>query len=168
MSRFDLIGKIFNAKDDEDEDGFDTRKPANSGGDSYGGNDDSYFGKPSGYSGGGGAASSGSSAVGAGGRVFNVQATTTLHMQLYKPTNFSEVNRIADAFKAKTTIVLNLEQTEATESGRILDFLAGVAFALDGKVKRTGAKGYVIIPFNVDFTGDLMGAIEGAAMSDIF
>lgn len=51
-------------------------------------------------------------------------------------------------------MVLNLEKTEKDVSRRIVDFLSGVAYANNGKIKRIATNTFIITPYNVDLTGD--------------
>ena len=51
-------------------------------------------------------------------------------------------------------MVLNLEKTEKEVSRRIVDFLSGVAYANNGKIKRVATNTFIITPYNVDLTGD--------------
>ena len=63
------------------------------------------------------------------------------------------------------TVVLNLENTSKDVSRRILDFLSGVAYANNGKIKRVSTATFIITPYNVDLTGDdLMDEIESSNM----
>ena len=52
------------------------------------------------------------------------------------------------------TVVLNLEKTEKDVSRRVVDFLSGVAYANNGKIKRIATNTFIITPYNVDLTGD--------------
>ena len=45
-----------------------------------------------------------------------------------------------------------------------MDFLSGVAYAIDGKVKKIAANTYIITPPNVDLVGDLMDELESSGM----
>ena len=47
---------------------------------------------------------------------------------------------------------------------RLVDFLSGVAYALDGKVKKIAANTYIITPANVDLVGDLMDELENSGL----
>ena len=47
-----------------------------------------------------------------------------------------------------------------SETGRVLDFLAGVAYAQEGKIKKVAARTYIITPYNVDILGDLIDELE--------
>ena len=51
-------------------------------------------------------------------------------------------------------MVLNLAKTEKDVSRRIVDFLSGVAYANNGKIKRIATNTFIITPYNVDLTGD--------------
>ena len=72
-----------------------------------------------------------------------------------KPTAYgNEVCSIADELLRRHTVVLNLEKTEKEVARRILDFLSGVAYANNGKVKRIATGTYIITPYTVDLTGE--------------
>ena len=58
-------------------------------------------------------------------------------------------------------VVLNLESTNKDVARRLVDFLSGCAYALDGKIKKIAISTYIITPYNVDFVGDnLMDELE--------
>ena len=89
------------------------------------------------------------------GKVVNINAKTQLQVVVCKPVSFGdEVRTIADELLRRHTVVLNLEKTEKDVSRRIVDFLSGVAYANNGKIKRVATATFVITPYNVDLTGD--------------
>lgn len=88
-------------------------------------------------------------------RVVNINAKAQLQVVLFKPISFGEETRsIADELLKRHTVVLNLEKTEKEVSRRIVDFLSGVAYANNGKIKRIATNTFIITPYNVDLTGD--------------
>ncbi len=90
-----------------------------------------------------------------GNRVVNINAKAQLQVVLFKPISFGEETRaIADELLKRHTVVLNLEKTEKEVSRRIVDFLSGVAYANNGKIKRVATNTFIITPYNVDLTGD--------------
>ncbi len=93
-------------------------------------------------------------------RVVNIHATTQLQVVLVKPEKFENAADIADHLREKRTVVLNLEETNKDISRRLLDFLSGVAYAQDGKIKKVAANTYLITPYNVDLMGDLIDELE--------
>ena len=90
-----------------------------------------------------------------GNRVVNINAKAQLQVVLFKPISFGEDTRtIAHELLKRHTVVLNLEKTEKEVSRRIVDFLSGVAYANNGKIKRIATNTFIITPYNVDLTGD--------------
>ncbi len=93
-------------------------------------------------------------------KVVNIHTTTQLQVVLVKPERYENSAEVADHLKDRRTVVLNLESTNKEAARRILDFLSGVAYANDGKIKRVANSTYIITPFNVDLKGDLIDELE--------
>ena len=93
-------------------------------------------------------------------KVVNINATTQLQVVLVKPERFENASEIADHLRDKRTVVLNLEKTQKDVSRRLLDFLSGVAYANEGKIKKVAISTYIITPYNVDILGDLIDELE--------
>ena len=79
---------------------------------------------------------------------------------LVKPERFENASEIADHLKDKRTVVLNLESTNKDIARRLIDFLSGVAYAGEGKIKKVAANTYIITPYHVDIEGDLIDELE--------
>ena len=94
------------------------------------------------------------------GKVVNINATTQLKVVLVKPERFEDASTIADHLNNKRTVVLNLESTNKEVSRRLVDFLSGVAYAGEGKIKKVAANTYIITPYHVDIEGDLIDELE--------
>ena len=62
--------------------------------------------------------------------------------------------------KDKRTVVLNLESTNKDVARRLVDFLSGVAYAGEGKIKKVAANTYIITPYHVELEGDLIDELE--------
>ena len=93
-------------------------------------------------------------------KVVNIHTTTQLQVVLVKPEKFEAASEIADHLRDKRTVVLNLESTNKEVARRLLDFLSGVAYANEGKIKKVAISTYIITPFNVDILGDLIDELE--------
>lgn len=94
------------------------------------------------------------------GKVVNIHATTQLKVVLVKPERFEAASEIADHLKEKRTVVVNLESTHKDIARRLIDFLSGVAYAGEGKIKKVAANTYIITPYHVDIEGDLIDELE--------
>ena len=93
-------------------------------------------------------------------KVVNIRAATQLQVVLVKPERFENASEIADHLREKRTVVLNLESTNKEIARRLLDFLSGVAYANEGKIKKVAISPYIITPYNVDILGDLIDELE--------
>lgn len=93
-------------------------------------------------------------------KVVNIHATTQLQVILVKPEKFENAAEIADHLRDKRTVVLNLESTQKDIARRLIDFLSGVTYAQDGKIKKVAVSTYIITPYNVDIMGDLIDELE--------
>ena len=93
-------------------------------------------------------------------KVVNIRAATQLQVVLVKPDKFEDASAIADHLREKRTVVLNLESTNKEIARRLLDFLSGVAYANEGKIKKVAISTYIITPYNVDILGDLIDELE--------
>ena len=93
-------------------------------------------------------------------KVVNIRAATQLQVVLVKPERFENASEIADHLREKRTVVLNLESTNKEIARRLLDFLSGVAYANEGKIKKVAISTYIITPYNVDIMGDLLDELE--------
>ena len=78
------------------------------------------------------------------------QDDSVVELKVVRPTTFANVTEIADYLLHHCTVVLNLEATNSEEAKRLLDFLAGVAYSIDGSLKKIASSAYVITPNNVD------------------
>lgn len=83
-----------------------------------------------------------------------ISSGAALEMKVIKPERFDEVRMIGEHLLARRTVVLNLEETNKETTRRIIDFLCGVVFAIDGQVKKVANATYVVTPKNVDVSGE--------------
>ena len=86
--------------------------------------------------------------------------TGSLYSAPVEPERFENASEIADHLREKRTVVLNLESTNKEIARRLLDFLSGVAYANEGKIKKVAISTYIITPYNVDILGDLIDELE--------
>lgn len=93
-------------------------------------------------------------------KVVNIHATAQLQVALVKPERYENAKEIADHLRDKRTVVLNLEETDKMVARRILDFVSGVAYAQDGKIRKVAVSTYIITPYNVEILGNLVDELE--------
>lgn len=89
------------------------------------------------------------------GKVVNIHAGNQFKMVVSQPNTFDDAQDICDHLKNKKPVVINLEGIEKQDAQRIIDFLSGSVYALDGSIQKVSCDIFVIAPNNVDVSGDL-------------
>ncbi len=74
---------------------------------------------------------------------------TTLH-----PQNYSEARTIGEHYREGIPVIMNLTSLEDADARRLVDFAAGLAFALRGSIDKVTTKVFLISPANVDVTAE--------------
>ena len=74
---------------------------------------------------------------------------------LFRPTSFNDATKAADDLRDKKAVIVNLENVDKAISRRVIDFLSGCAYALDGTVNKIALATYLFCPHNMEVMGDL-------------
>lgn len=75
-------------------------------------------------------------------------------LAVMSPKNIAEARGICGKIKNNSPVVINLEQVDQDEAQRIMDFVGGICFALEGTIKEVTKKIYVIVPESMEISGD--------------
>ncbi len=78
---------------------------------------------------------------------------TTSKVNLFEPRVYSEAQDIAECIRNKKTAVVNLQRIDKENGKRIIDFLSGTVFALNGEIKKIGIDIFLCTPDNVEIDG---------------
>ena len=92
----------------------------------------------------------------------------SLEMKVVKPDKYDSqtAQKIADHLINHRTVVLNLEETNKESARRLIDFLSGVAYSIDGYIQRVAANTFIIVPDNVDISGEQLKEAPQQSESD--
>ena len=107
-----------------------------------------------------------------GGNVVNINSSKNAsghvkpHVVFQKIDRFEEVAEVADILNEKRIVILNLETCPNDASQRIIDFLYGVAYANHGVFKKVAGRAYIITPYSVPVTGELLDEISGGSSNE--
>jgi FtsZ-interacting cell division protein YlmF len=74
---------------------------------------------------------------------------------LFHAKTFDDAAKAADELRKKKAVILNMENVEKSLTRRVVDFLSGSVYALDGSVKKIAQSTYLFCPHNMDVVGDL-------------
>ena len=84
----------------------------------------------------------------------SVSSGASIEMVVVKPERLESVTQIADYLVDRKTILLNLEDTNKETARRLIDFLNGVAYAINGNLRKVATNTYVVTPNNVELSGE--------------
>jgi cell division inhibitor SepF len=77
-----------------------------------------------------------------------------VQVHLVIPRNFNDAQQVADQFKRKVPVILNLQTTDHELSKRMIDFSSGLTYALDGGMQRIAEKIFLLTPRNVEVSAE--------------
>ena len=67
-----------------------------------------------------------------------------------EPQTFDDAQQVANNLREKKPVVINFEKTEAEDAKRIIDFISGTTYALNGEIKKVGHNVFLCAPSNVN------------------
>ena len=74
---------------------------------------------------------------------------------LFHAKTFDDAAKAADELRKKKAVILNMENIDKSLIRRVVDFLSGSVYALDGRVKKVAQATYLFCPHNMEVVGDL-------------
>ena len=74
---------------------------------------------------------------------------------LFHPAAFNETSKAADDLRNRKAVVVNMEIVDKAMARRVVDFLSGCTYSLDGTVKKIAQSTYLFCPSHMDVVGDL-------------
>lgn len=78
-----------------------------------------------------------------------------MRVSVLQPRSYEEVQQIADHLKEREPVIVSLEGIDKAVSRRILDFVSGTTYALDGSIHRIGEEIFLFAPLNVTIDANL-------------
>ena len=86
--------------------------------------------------------------------------TASTNIVLFEPRNFDEAEEIGRHIKNKRACCINLHRMPSQYRQRIIDFLSGVVYGLDGSIKKVGENVILCSPKNLQVGGDIDLGVE--------
>ncbi len=88
------------------------------------------------------------------GQVLNMNAGKQ-EVVLFHAKTFDDAAKAADELRKRKAVILNMENVDKALTRRVVDFLSGAVYALDGSVKKIAQSTYLFCPHNMAVVGDL-------------
>ncbi len=79
----------------------------------------------------------------------NAGRRTGTEVSVYSPRGFQDVVEIADALRNRQVVIVNLQNADRTLLQRVVDFMSGVAYTIDGKIQKLAEAIYLIVPAGI-------------------
>ena len=76
-------------------------------------------------------------------------------MMLLEPRAYSESQQIADYLKNNSAVVVNLKRVTPDQAKRIVDFLSGTLYAIEGDLQKLGGGIFLCTPKNINVEGKI-------------
>ncbi len=92
--------------------------------------------------------------------VYSINTNVQMQVVVIQPTCYEDAQQICDQVKGKKPVVVNLEQVEYPVAQRIMDFLSGTCYSLEGSIQRVANNIFVIAPENVEISGEFKEEIK--------
>ena len=101
------------------------------------------------------AASAAPVSTGFSGTVLNMSSGNKQEVVLFHAKAFDDAAKAADELRNRRAVILNMENVDKALTRRVVDFLSGCVYALDGQVKKVAQSTYLFCPHSMDIVGDL-------------
>ncbi len=73
-----------------------------------------------------------------------------------QPSTFEQSEEICEHLKEKKSIIVNLEYVNKDVARRIVDFISGAVYGLDGNIQKISNSIFLVAPFNYEITNEVM------------
>lgn len=91
------------------------------------------------------------------GTVLNLHSSgkNNLRLVITKPREFAEAQQIVEHIKGRKPVLVNLEDTDNSEAKRIIDFISGATFAMDGNMQKVSHQIFLFAPAQVEVNAEI-------------
>lgn len=81
-------------------------------------------------------------------------------IKVMKPTNFEDSQDICDVLLSGKATIINLEGFNVDLAQRVMDFISGAVYAVNGRLHKISNYIFIISPENIDITGDYLDMLK--------
>lgn len=89
------------------------------------------------------------------GNVVSIHSQKNGRVVLSEPRSYDEAQELADQLRSRRSIVVNLQRVRNDQAIRIVDFLSGTVYALNGNISKVGSNIFLCTPDNMDIQGTI-------------
>ncbi|MGI6664253.1 MAG: cell division protein SepF [Christensenellaceae bacterium] len=86
-------------------------------------------------------------------------ADMQMKMIIFQPSSYDETQSVIDRLRERKPVIVNLDEIEVAVAQRILDFISGAVYALNGDIKKAARNIFVVAPSNVEISTNPIGML---------
>ena len=83
------------------------------------------------------------------------QQANAIKMVISQPTSFEQSDEICSFLKERKSVIVNLEYVNKEVARRIVDFISGGVYALDGYIQKVSNSIFLVAPSNYEITNEM-------------
>ncbi len=89
-------------------------------------------------------------------KVVGMPGMQQVKVVISQPSTFEQSEEICEHLKEKKSIIVNLEYVNKDVARRIVDFISGAVYGLDGNIQKISNSIFLVAPFNYEITNEVM------------
>lgn len=89
------------------------------------------------------------------GKILSMNNNNNLKVVIMSPQNILEARDLCDHLKSNKPVIMNVENVDTPLAQRMVDFLSGAVYCLDGDIQKISSGIFLATPASVEITGDL-------------
>lgn len=93
-------------------------------------------------------------------QVLSIHSQKQMKVVVMEPHSFEDAQNIADQLKNRRPVIVNLENAERNLAKRVVDFISGTTYALNGNMQKVGNGIFLFVPSNVDISGEMRDELK--------
>lgn len=92
----------------------------------------------------------------------NKEINRKTRIKIIEPRLYSEVKDIADIILSKQSVILNFRRMENDQAKKVIDFMMGITYAVDGDIQRIGDSIFLCTPSGFEIDADELSSIDAS------
>ena len=89
-------------------------------------------------------------------KVVGMPGVQQVKVIISQPNSFEQSEEICEHLKEKKSIIVNLEYVNKDVARRIIDFISGAVYALDGNIQKISNSIFLVAPYNYEITNEIL------------
>ncbi|MFF2093471.1 cell division protein SepF [Paenibacillus sp. NPDC058174] len=87
--------------------------------------------------------------------IVSIHSQKNVRVVLNEPRSYDEAQEIADHLRSRRAVIVNLQRVRTDLAVRIVDFLSGTVYALNGNISKLGPNIFLCTPDSVEIQGTI-------------